>query len=96
MICFLLQKEYTRYGATYTYIKKVMSLPYLPHEQIVPAFETLKKKLKPEQPKLQTFMNYVEQQWIVHRVFKPKSWTVYMMSIRSNNDIEGYHHRLNR
>ena len=93
---FLFQNEYTKYGATFRYLKKVMSLPYLPHEQIKPAFITLKNKLKPHQRKLGAFMEYVENQWIEHRVFQPKAWTVYKMSIRSNNDIEGYHHRLNR
>ena len=92
----MFQTEYTKYGTTYNFLRKVMALPYLPHEQIPAAFDALRGQLREDQPKLQAFMAYVERQWIKHTTFTPSSWSVFKMSIRSNNDIEGYHFKLNR
>jgi hypothetical protein len=35
-------------------------------------------------------MDYINNTW------KPASWTVYRQSVRTNNDVEGWHHRINR
>ena len=47
-------------------------------------------------PKLQDFMQYVDRTWITCRTWPPSSWSVFMKSIRTNNDIEGWHLGLNR
>ena len=45
---------------------------------------------------LQTVMTYVNDTWLQSTVWSIASWSVYGRSIRTNNDVEGWHHRLNR
>ena len=47
-------------------------------------------------PQLQEFTLYVKSTWIDNATWPPSSWSVYMQSVRTNNDVEGWHHRLNR
>ena len=74
--------------------RRLMALPFLPHETIVATFDSLKPEAKTEP--LQQFVSYNEENWIRSTVWPPKCWSVYMQSIRTNNDIEGWHHSLNR
>ena len=71
-----------------------MALPFLPHETIAATFDSLKPEAKTEP--LQQFVNYIEENWIRSTVWPPKCWSVFMQSIRTNSDIEGWHHSLNR
>ena len=57
-------------------------------------FDNLKPEAKMEP--LQKFVSYIEENWICSTVWPPKCWSVFMQSIRTNNDIEGWHHSLNR
>lgn len=43
---------------------------------------------------LQVF-RYVGATWIRGTIWPPAAWTCYNQSIRTNNDVEGWHHRLN-
>lgn len=43
-----------------------------------------------------TFMNFIWRQWITNPVFTVQNWSVFMLSLRTNNDLEGWHNRLNR
>ena len=45
---------------------------------------------------LQQLMQYVGRNWITSSTWPPSSWSVFMKSIRTNNDIEGWHLGLNR
>ena len=69
-----------------------MALPFLPEEQIISVFNTLKEQAMVH---IQPLVQYVENTWILSTVFKPSNWCVFMQSIRTNNDLEGYHRRLN-
>ncbi len=45
---------------------------------------------------LQVF-DYVEQTWVGSNArWKPESWSAFHQSIRTNNDVEGWHHALNK
>ena len=77
-----------------TYCRKLMALPFLPHEQIPASFYEL-KRLATSKPTLVEFCEYVERQWIVNDFYNPARWSVYMQDIRTNNDLEGWHRRLN-
>jgi hypothetical protein len=35
-------------------------------------------------------MDYIDNTW------KPASWMVYCQSVRTNNDVEGWYHRINK
>ena len=41
--------------------------------------------------KIAKLMDYIN-----NSTWKPASWTVYRQSVRTNNDVEGWHHRINR
>ena len=34
--------------------------------------------------------------WVSSRLWPPKAWSAYRCSVRTNNDVEGWHNRLNR
>ena len=89
-----LQTAYMKDWATNGYIRRLMALPFLPHETIAPTFESLKQEATTEP--LQQFVSYIEENWIRSTVWPPKCFSVFMQSIRTNNDIEGWHHSLNR
>ena len=42
------------------------------------------------------FADYVSSTWISGSTWKPTDWTCCKQAIRTNNDIEGWHHGLNR
>ena len=39
-----LQVAYQRYDGTFRYLRKLMALPFLPHREIIAAFEELKEQ----------------------------------------------------
>ena len=88
-----LLRDYNKKGSVYRYCKKILSLPFLPHEQIPGAFYELKSLCSKDG--LKEFLMYVEKQWIRNSFFDPSRWSIYMEKIRTNNDLEGWHHRLN-
>ena len=89
-----LQTAYMRDRATNSYIRRLMALPLLPHETIAATFDSLKPEASTEP--LQQFVSYIVENWIRNTVWHPKCWSVFMQSIRTNNDIEGWRHSLNR
>ena len=79
---------------THTYIRKLLSLPYLPAEHIAPIFEKLQKKAV-TQP-LQELTNYIASTWLGNPLWPSLSWSVFGRVIRTNNDVEGWHRHLNQ
>ena len=70
-----------------------MALPFLPHEYIRHMFQQLKDLATT--PVLQSLVNYINDTWINSTVWSPENWSVFKKSVRTNNDVEGWHHRLN-
>lgn len=71
-----------------------MALPFLPKTKITLMFHKLENKASTSQ--LREFTQYVKSTWIESATWPPSSWSVYMQSVRTNNDVEGWHHGLNR
>ena len=88
-----LQADYNNDRGTYAFIKK-MALLFLPAVEI-PAMYGQPQEMA-STPKLQQFMHYVGSNWITGNTWPPSSWRVYMKSVPTNNDIEGWHLGLNR
>ena len=44
----------------------------------------------------QAFMDYVRSTWVESSTWPPSLWSVYMESVRTNNDVEGWYLGLNR
>ncbi len=74
--------------------QKFFEVPFLPAEHIPAAFARLQEKATTDQ--LRAVMTYVQTTWMTSTVWPVTSWTVFGRSIRTNNDVEGWHHRINR
>ena len=74
------------------YMKMLFALPYLPANEIQGALDrhesTAPDRLKP-------LVKYIQDNWMGAKRWKPEDWCVYKRAIRTNNDAEGWHHRLN-
>ena len=89
-----LQSAYINDQATNSYIRRLIALPYLTWEMILQMFECL--KVEATTVPLQRFVQYIADTWIYSSVWLPRSWSIFMQATRTNNDIEGWHHRLNQ
>lgn len=69
-----------------------MALPFLPAEHIADAFFQLEERAPPE---AKPVLDYISNTWIRSTVFTISSWCVFMTPVRTNNDVEGWHNRLN-
>jgi len=74
--------------------RKLMTLNLLPHRFIKPTFQDLKREARGTLTK--QLLEYFENTWIKHRTWKPCTWSVFMLAMRTNNPVEGYHARLKR
>ncbi|KAL5010780.1 hypothetical protein ScPMuIL_013085 [Solemya velum] len=45
--------------------------------------------------KLKALTRYIESTWLTNPVWSVRSWSVYQETIRTNNDVEGWHRGLN-
>lgn len=89
-----LQAAYNRHEGVYKLIRKLLVLPFLPEEHIVPTFEKLEQKCTNDE-QLSRLSAYIRSTWINDSDFSTAAWCVFMQPIRTNNDVEGWHHRFN-
>ncbi len=89
-----LQTAYNQKSATSTFSRRLMALPFLPTEYISGQFNAIENLQMP--PALVELLSYFKQQWLENPVFPVRSWSVFGQPIRTNNDVEGWHRRLNR
>ena len=90
-----LRTAYTRQIVVRSQIRQLMALPNLPAEHIPPAFEKLKASCG-HSPQLTALTKYLSKTWVFSISRPPASWTTFKKSVRTNNDAEGWHHRLNK
>ncbi|XP_041375153.1 uncharacterized protein LOC121388019 [Gigantopelta aegis] len=57
------------------------------------AFDSLRRGTQVQG--LVTLMDYVDRTWMRSSVWSVSAWSVFNQSVRTNNDVEGWHHRLN-
>lgn len=71
---------------------QLIDLLFLPPEHIEETF----LRLDGRAPKVfAPVMDYLYRTWIHSSIFKIHHWSVFMTYIRTNNDVKGYHNRLN-
>ncbi|XP_078326026.1 uncharacterized protein LOC144622863 [Crassostrea virginica] len=87
-----LQTAYNQKDNVFKFVRKLLALPFLPPEHIQETFERLDDRA-PEA--LAPVMDYVYRTWIRSPVFEIHHWSVFMTAIRTNNDVEGWHNKLN-
>lgn len=90
---YLFQRAYNERGVVYLFIRQVLALPFLPPEHVEDTFHHLDRKANNDQ--LDSLLEYVWCQWIRNPTFPVKNWSVFMLSVRTNNDLEGWHNRIN-
>ncbi|XP_068680633.1 uncharacterized protein [Montipora foliosa] len=88
-----LEPTYCADSPTYKYIQKVMALPFLPEADIPPMFQHLRDITTTMT--LRELVKYLADTWVTSTMWPPFYWSVYMLPIRTNNNIEGWHHSLN-
>ncbi len=79
----------------YLYLRKLMSLPLLPAEHITSAFEILEDQAAEAGGPIQEVTNYMRRIWIDGSQWRVENWSVFRESVRTNNDVEGWHRRIN-
>ena len=85
---------YQRSSSSNLFCTKLMALPFLTSACIPGAFFEL-KRLCESHAGLTQFCSYSERQWIVSEFYHPARWSVFTKDMRTNNDLEGWHRRLN-
>lgn len=76
-------------------IRHIFGLPFLPETEIFHAFgnlyysDTTTGELRP-------LFDYVLNTWVERNNWTSRDWSVYGRSRRTNNNVEGWHNRLNR
>uniref|UniRef100_A0A1I8J146 FLYWCH-type domain-containing protein n=1 Tax=Macrostomum lignano TaxID=282301 RepID=A0A1I8J146_9PLAT len=93
-----LQQSYQEDEGTQKFVRKIMALPYLPADTIVAAFDELRTENAVEaDERLVELCNYVSGTWLTEgHQWTPGDISVFGQPIRTNNDLEGWHYRLNR
>ena len=86
------QTLYMQKGAVHRFIRHLLALPFLPAEHITTSFNQLNQR---NPACLQLLMDYVLRTWIC-RLWSPADWSVYGCATWTNNDVEGWHNRLNK
>ena len=90
-----LRSAYVNQHPVRQFIREVMALPNLPATHIRPAFTQLKSRGPTNSEQLSSLLCYVEKTWIDSESRKPDCWTTFKRAVRTNNDVEGWHRRLN-
>ncbi|XP_072037168.1 uncharacterized protein [Amphiura filiformis] len=78
---------YLEKGNAHQLLRELMALPFLPHESNPDMFNKLKQRAQTGMLKQRV---WIDGEW------KPEAWTTFMQSMRTNNDVEGWHNRINR
>jgi hypothetical protein len=78
------------------FIRQLMALPYLPKEYIRSSFNRLYLTVPVSARPLRRFMSYIKYTWITSSKFPVNTWSVFGQPVRTNNDVEGWHQRLNK
>ena len=86
---------YMTSGPVNSFIRHLLALPYLPAEHILDSFEKIAQSVAAAAPALQALVTYIRHTWLQNSMWPPQSWSVFNRSVRTNNDTEGWHRRLN-
>ncbi|XP_071848832.1 uncharacterized protein [Apostichopus japonicus] len=89
-----LRTAYLTDSGSQSFIKKLMALPMLPVGQIRPQFDVLAGEAASDEMK--ALCLYIRETWMGDGLWAPDAWCMYRRSIRTNNDVEGWHHALNK
>lgn len=88
-----LQSSYLFNPSVRSSVRRLFGLPFLPHWLISRTFRFLSNLAHTGE--LMELHRYVNDTWVEGNQWRPRDWCVFRRDIRTNNDLEGWHHRLN-
>ena len=91
-----LQEAYKEDGDLQELCRQLMALPILPEEAILQAFAWLEGLAEVMNLGLVSVLEYMEDQWIDNARLPVSLWCCDGKDMRTNNAVEGWHHRFNR
>jgi hypothetical protein len=86
-----LASNYNQQASNYEILRNLLALQFLPAEHIPSALEHLTGKS--EDPRYLSLCAYIKSIYLER--WTPEQWSAYGQAIRTNNDVEGWHHHLN-
>ncbi|KAL8562052.1 hypothetical protein ACOMHN_031823 [Nucella lapillus] len=88
-----MQQGFNTDPALHHYCKQLLALPYLPWEKVDPTPQELEAEATIEPQR--HLCAYVCHTWLDNTLWHPSSWSAFYRFVRTNNDVEGWHRRLN-
>lgn len=88
-----MQVAYQNDPAMHQYCRQLLALPYLPWQKIDVILQELEAEATTEAQR--DLCAYVRHTWLDNALWPPFSWSVFYRFTRTNNDVEGWHRRLN-
>ena len=88
-----LARAYVEDSGSREVLKQLLALCYLPADWIKTLFPQLEKKCTTRN--LVAFAVYMRTTWIESTMWPPSKWSVYNLSVRTNNHLEGWHREFN-
>jgi hypothetical protein len=82
-----LQTAYCDRDIAYKHIRKLMSLPFLPHNHIEETFHRLRGKLNDWH--IHELEEYLYKNWLQNTHWSVEEWCIFNQKVRTNNDLEG-------
>ena len=78
-------------------LRRGLALQFMPSSHIPQIFQQLRLSSQryEEGHHIHRYLDYLDQQWISSSTFPPSSWSQYGATIRTNNDLEGWHRSFN-
>ena len=73
----------------------LFGLPFLPPREMMEEFGQLREDFEERGAQMSTLYKYVADYWLDHNVWKPRNLCAFKRVVRTNNDKEGCHRRLN-
>ena len=91
-----LQSAYNTDDAMHRYCRQLLALPCLPAELIPDVQDELAAEATTDaQRQLYCARTFAQRGWVQSAVWPPSSSSVFYRAVRLNNDVEGWHRRLN-
>ena len=88
-----LQAAHSTDDSTIKYLRKIMPLCFIPAQRVTQIFRRLLREATTNT--LTPLLQHINHTWIMCDIWPSAAWSVYYKSVRMNNDLKGWHNRLN-
>lgn len=78
----------------YQYMRKLLALPMLPAGHLIPMFNEMRLDISTDSG-IEPLLDYINSTWLCNSTWSVNDLSVFRRTIRTNNDVEGWHRRLN-